>query len=374
MKILYDHSVFQFQRYGGISRYFYELLTRLSVKEDVGINLFQGFHVNEYDLSKHKLNFESYLGYKWKYKIPDAKYMSHIFAIPNKILFNTIYMRSDNYDIYHPTYYMKGLKQTGKIPIVITVYDMIHELYPNQLRDSKTVIKAKKRSISIADAIIAISENTKKDLIEIYDMPESKIEVVYLANSLQSSNCQSIDDLTMKYGLKRPYILYVGDRSEYKNFEILLDAYLNHFSDRFDLVCFGGEKFKNDKLKTINSRIKKSIIQLNGPDDLLASLYKNAFCFIFPSLYEGFGIPPLEAMSQGCPVIASTASSIPEVVGDAAILFDPYSKDNLVSAIESLYDETKRNDIIKLGFNQEKKFGWDKVTDDTLTIYGRILN
>jgi glycosyltransferase involved in cell wall biosynthesis len=375
MKILYDHSAFQFQRYGGISRYFYELVTRLSAKEDVGINLFQGFHVNEYDLSNHKLNFESYLGYKWKYKIPDAKYMSHIFAIPNKILFNAIYMRSDNYDIYHPTYYMKGLKQTGKIPIVITVYDMIHELYPNQLKDSKTVIKAKKRSISIADAIIAISENTKKDLIEIYDVPESKIEVVYLANSLQSSNCQSIDDLTMKYGLNRPYILYVGDRGAYKNFEILLDSYSNHFSNHFDLVCFGGPEFTNNELKIINTiKSEKNIIHLRGSDSLLASLYKHAFCFIFPSLYEGFGIPPLEAMSMGCPVVASEASSIPEVVGDAAIRFDPYSKDNLVSGIESLYDETKRNKLIKRGFEQEKKFSWDKTTSDTLELYKSVLN
>ena len=147
MKILYDHSVFQFQRYGGISRYFYELITRLSAKEDVGINLFQGFHVNEYDLSNHKLNFESYLGYKWKYKIPDVKYMSHIFAIPNKILFNTIYMRSGNYDIYHPTYYRKDLDKHKKSTIVLTVHDMIHELYPGKFRDSRSVIKSKKISI-----------------------------------------------------------------------------------------------------------------------------------------------------------------------------------------------------------------------------------
>ena len=372
MKILYDHTVFQFQRYGGISRYFYELITRLSTKEDVDISLFHGFHINEYALSEHKQNFDSYWGYKWKYKKPAAKYMALMFAIPNKILFDN-YMRSSDVNIYHPTYYMKGLKQNRKTPTVITVYDMIHELYPDQFRDSETTIKTKKRAISIADIIIAISENTKKDLIRIYDVPESKIKVVYLASSLQSSNPMAIDELKKGYGLKRPYILYVGDRRTYKNFNVLLNSYINHFSDDFDLICFGGGKFKTNELKNINSRIKNSIIQLNGSDDLLASLYKHAFCFVCPSFYEGFGIPPLEAMSMGCPVIASNASSIPEVVGDAAILFDPHSKDELICAIESLYDESKRNDLIKRGFEQEKKFSWDKMATETLDIYKSIL-
>ena len=344
-----------------------------NLKEDIDINLFQGFHVNKYGLSEHKHNFESYWGHKWKYKKPDTKYMSHIFAIPNKVLFDNIYMHSTNFDIYHPTYYMKGLKQNRKVPIVITVYDMIHELYPDQFIDSWFVIKAKKRAISIANVIIAISENTKKDLIKIYGVPESKIRVVYLASSLQSSNPMAIDELKKGYGLKRPYILYVGDRRTYKNFEVLLDSYINHFSDDFDLICFGGGKFKTDELKNINNRINNSIIQLNGSDDLLASLYKHAFCFVYPSFYEGFGIPPLEAMSVGCPVIASNASSIPEVVDNAAILFDPHLKDELIDAIESLYDESKRNDLIKRGFEQEKKFSWDKMANETLDIYKSIL-
>jgi len=373
MKILYDHTVFQFQRYGGISRYFYELITRLSTKEDVDISLFQGFNINEYALSEHKQNFDSYWGYKWECKKPIAKYIAHIlFSIPNKILFD-IYTRSSDVHIYHPTYYMKGLKQNRKVPTVITVYDMIHELYPDQFIDSWFVIKAKKRAISIANVIIAISENTKRDLIKIYDVPESKIKVVYLASSLQSSNPMTIDELKEGYGLKRPYILYVGDRRTYKNFKILLNSYINHFSDDFDLICFGGGGFKTDELKNIDNSVNNTIIQLSGSDYLLASLYKHAFCFVYPSFYEGFGIPPLEAMSVGCPVIASNASSIPEVVGDAAILFDPHSKDELVDAIRSLYDESKRNDLIKHGFEQEKKFSWDKMANETLDIYTNII-
>jgi Glycosyltransferase len=372
MKILYDHTVFQFQRYGGISRYFYELVTRLSTKEDVDISLFQGIHINEYALSEHKEKFDSYWGHKWECKKPITKYLAHIFfSLPNKILFEK-HLHESDVDIYHPTYYMKGLKQIKKVPTVISVYDMIHELYPNQFIDSWFVIKAKKRAINIANVIIAISENTKRDLIKIYNVPESKIRVVYLASSLQSSNTVAIDELKMVYGLNRPYILYVGDRRTYKNFKALLNSYIHHFSDEFDLICFGGGDFKTDELKNININISNRIIQLNGSDDLLASLYKHAFCFVYPSFYEGFGIPPLEAMSMGCPVIASNASSIPEVVGDAAILFNPYSENELVDAIQSLYDESKRNNLIIRGFEQEKKFSWDKMANEILDIYKSI--
>ena len=373
MKILYDHSVFQFQRYGGISRYFYELITRLSAKEDVGINLFQGFHVNEYDLSNHKLNFESYLGYKWKYKIPDVKYMSHIFAIPNKILFNTIYMRSGNYDIYHPTYYRKDLDKHKKSTIVLTVHDMIHELYPGQFRDSRSVIKSKKISINTADVIICVSENTKNDLINLYDVPDDKIKVIYHGNSLpKSDEYLKYAYLEKKYLITKPYILYVGDRKgSYKNFPILLETYSTMLSDHFDLVCFGGGEFNRNELRAIkNIRYLGKVIHLSGSDYLLASLYKNAFCFIYPSLYEGFGIPPLEAMGMGCPVIASNTSSIPEVVDKAALLFNPNSKDSLINAIELLEsNELKREELINLGFEQEKKFSWDKTAEETFKVY-----
>jgi glycosyltransferase involved in cell wall biosynthesis len=370
MKVFYDYTIFQSQRYGGISRYFYELITRISTKEDVDISLFQGFHINEYAFSENKQNFGSYWGYNWNRKRNIAKYVPHmLFSISNKILFEYSIMTS-NVNIYHPTFYMKGIKHNDKIPIVITVYDMIYELYPNQFIDSRLVIKAKKRAIERADIIIAISENTKNDLIRIYGVPESKIKVVYLASSLRSSNTIEFDELKTSYRITRPYILYVGDRHTYKNFKILIDTYKNHLSDKFDLVCFGGGNFKTNELKSSDN----NIIQLHGSDDLLASLYKHAFCFVYPSLYEGFGIPPLEAMSMGCPVIASNTSSIPEVVGDAAILFDPNSEKELVQSIQSLYNEHTRNDLIKSGYEQEKKFSWEKMTNETLSIYKSIVS
>jgi len=372
MKILYDHTVFQFQRYGGISRYFYELITRLSTKEDVDINLFHGFHINEYALSEHKQNFDSYWGYKWKYKKPAAKYMALMFAIPNKILFDN-YMRSLDVNIYHPTYYRNDLDKYDKSAIVLTVHDMIHELYPDQFIDSRFVIKAKKKSINTADQIICVSENTKKDLINMYDVSEDKIRVIYHGNSLpKSDEYLTCADLEKMYSITKPFLLYIGDRKRsYKNFTMLLETYSTMLSDRFDLVCFGGGDFNHNELKTIKSiRCSGKVIHLSGSDHLLASLYKNAFCFIYPSLYEGFGIPLLEAMGLGCPVIASNTSSIPEVVDKAALLFDPNSIDSLINVIELLEsNESKREKLINLGFEQEKKFSWDKTAYETFKVY-----
>ncbi|RPJ79766.1 MAG: glycosyltransferase family 1 protein [Alphaproteobacteria bacterium] len=373
MKILYDHTVFQFQRYGGISRYFYELITRLSTKENVDISLFQGLHINEYALSKHKHNFDSYWGYKWEYKKPAAKYMALIFAMPNKVLFDS-YIRSLGVNIYHPTYYKTNLDKYNKSAIVLTVHDMIHELYSDQFIDSRFVIKAKKKSINTADQIICVSKNTKKDLINLYDVPEDKIEVIYHGNSLpKSDEFLKLADLKKLYPITKPFLLYVGDRkTPYKNFTMLLETYTTTLSDSFDLVCFGGGDFNRNELRTIQG-IKKcsgKVIHLSGSDHLLASLYKNAFCFIYPSLYEGFGIPLLEAMGLGCPVIASDTSSIPEVVDKAALLFDPNSKDSLISAIELLEsDDLKREKLVNLGFEQEKKFSWDKTAHETFKVY-----
>lgn len=372
MKILYDHTVFQFQRYGGISRYFYELITRLSTKEDVGINLFQGFNINEYALSEHKQYFDSYWGYKWKYTKPAAIYMWLIFAMPNKILFDN-FLRSSDVNIYHPTYYRNDLDKYNKSAIVLTVHDMIHELYPNQFMDSRFVIKTKKKSINAADQIICISENTKKDLINMYDVPEDKIRVIYHGNSLpKSGECLKRADLKKLYSINKPFLLYVGDRKRsYKNFAMLLETYTTMLSDRFDLVCFGGGAFNHNELKTIKSiRGSGKAIHLSGSDYLLASLYNNAFCFIYPSLYEGFGIPLLEAMGLGCPVIASNTSSIPEVVEKAALFFDHNSIDSLINVIELLErNESKREKLINLGFEQEKKFSWDKTVHETLKVY-----
>ena len=368
MKVLYDHQIFTNQVYGGISRYFYELMNHFSHNEDVKFDISLKYSNNHY------LENVNFTNHKTFFKDINFKGKVHIIKSINEFHSKRLLLKHD-FDVFHPTYYNPYfLKHIDKKPFVVTVYDMIHELYPELFPNKNKISERKKNLTRKADIILSISENTKKDLIEIYDVPENKVKVVYLANSLISSNCLTIDKLIEIYDINKPYLLYVGSRNSYKNFGMVLDIYSNHFSDNFGLICFGGNAFNKVELKKIASiKTSHKVMQLSGSDDLLASLYKHAFCFVFPSLYEGFGIPPLEAMSMGCPVIASNASSIPEVVGDAAILFDPHSKDKLIDAIESLYNESKRNDLIKRGFEQEKKFSWNKMANETLDIYKSIL-
>lgn len=377
MKIVYDHSVFQFQKYGGISRYFYNLIEILSLRNDVEINLFQGLHINEYNFEDCINRCHSHYGYKWGYKIPPAKYLTHLVAPLNRLVFNEIYTFNKDFDIYHPTYYSPYLKKINKCATVLTVHDMIHERFPNMFRDSNFVIESKKKSVYSADVLICVSENTKKDLIDIYNVPESKIKVVYHSNSLSKNfNYMEREEIAAKFGIKKPFILYVGDRKGYKNFRQILDVYLSSFKDNYDLVCFGGDAFSNIETEHIYSnKAGNNVFHLSGPDYLLGSLYKNAFCFVFPSLYEGFGIPLLEAMGLGCPVIASDTSSIPEVVGKAALLFDPRSKESLIDRIELLKsNDSERTKLIKLGFEQEKKFSWERTAAQTFNAYEYALD
>ncbi len=370
MNILYDYSIFSLQKYGGISRYFYELINKTSLNKDASVNIFEGFHINEYGLSENKNNFCSYRGYKK----PSVKYADSAMRL-NPIWFKVFYSHIDNLDVFHPTYYREDIDKFRKSSIVITVFDMIHELYGDQFKDTTIEIKSKKISIMSADIIICISENTKRDLIKIYDVPDDKVKVVYLANSLKTVDDNKINDMKTTYGIKNPFLLYVGERGGYKNFLRLLNVYSTQFSSMFDLVCFGGNEFSQKELQTIKDfNLFGKVIRITGSDNVLALLYRNAFCFVYPSLYEGFGIPPLEAMALGCPVVASKTSSIPEVVGDAGILFDPHSEESLINAIELLINsESTRTKLIERGFKREKEFTWEKTAKETYDIYKSLI-
>lgn len=365
MKIFFDHQVFSFQRYGGISRYFYELISGLCKREGANVSLFLGWTINEYGIKA--LSDSSLACTGWKY--PFRNYYWLPLKDINTLLLRCYFPRLTIDDIYHQTYYDDNVNN-HRTKKVITVHDMIHEKC-SQLFPFYDLTKSKKKTmVAKADGIICVSESTKKDLIEYHNVPENKIVIIYHGNSLNNVV------ITSPPINGNPYILYVGSRNRYKNFDLLLDAYLVSpiIRNNYKLICFGGGPFNRKERRLLATlRVDNQILYYDGNDSILANLYKYAAVLVFPSLYEGFGFPPLEAMHFGCPVLVSNSSSIPEVVGHAGLYFDPHSKDDLIQKLELiLTDSSLRQKNVKLGFEQGKKFTWDKCVSETLDFYASI--
>jgi glycosyltransferase involved in cell wall biosynthesis len=193
---------------------------------------------------------------------------------------------------------------------------------------------------------------------------------VHLANSLVvKPRCAP--------SLEGPFILYVGQRCPHKNFPVLLNAYCHSpgVHREFGLVCFGGEPFtKEEKQLLARHGLQQRACQVSGTDEELAGHYSRASLLVYPSLYEGFGLPLLEAMHYGCPVVASRTASLPEVGGDAAAYFDPSSEDDLAAAMARvLSDAALRMRMIDKGYGREKQFSWDTCASQTLALYKSLL-
>jgi glycosyltransferase involved in cell wall biosynthesis len=364
MRILYDHQIFSTQEYGGISRYYYELARRISECEECDVSIYAPLYVNRYIRNDDKYRI---IGFPIP-KIPKTgKALIHFNAFlcgmfPQKYL----------PDIVHETYYAKNSSAPANAKTILTVYDMIHERFKDILPSRDKTSLNKESAINRADHIICISENTKNDLIDMFNVRPDKITVIYLGYTLGKKSSQG------ELKTSKPYILYVGDRLYYKNFIRLLQAYSHspQLQNNFDLVCFGGGSFTNNEINQIKDlNIKmESLIHLSGGDNILSALYSNAAVFVFPSLYEGFGIPPLEAMSFNCPVVCSNKSSIPEVAGDAAEYFDPYNIEEMMFSIESVvFSNEKRNILIEKGSKRIKLFSWEKCAQQTLETYSSLL-
>ena len=365
MRIAYDYLAFCIQRYGGVSRYYVKLAKEIiKMKQDVKV--FAPIHQNSY-LSE--LPNENITGVGLK-KYP--RKTTRFFIGANKILTKPM-IQSWKPNIIHETYYSRTPSFTETTPSIITVYDMIHELYLAKFTDVKHISTNKRNAIKRSQHVICISENTRNDLIRLFDVPSEKISVIPLGLE------KNYLDMPVNYQLveKRPFLLYVGARGTYKNFDSLLKAYSSdkRLSFNFDIVAFGGgdftvrEKQRISELKIKNERI----IHMSGGDEILASLYTNAKAFIYPSLYEGFGLPPLEAMAYECPVISSNTSSMPEVIGDAAEFFDPNSFEDIAKAINKVvYSESRISELVKKGLLRVNKFSWTKCAEETLEIYKKI--
>jgi glycosyltransferase involved in cell wall biosynthesis len=252
---------------------------------------------------------------------------------------------------------------------------MVYEMYPEYFPLHLNISVRKKLLCQKAAKIITISESTKRDLMNLFQIDEEKISVIYLANSLQHSNTilenNRIDNLPNKY------LLYVGNRTVYKNFYFFLRAMTSILEEDKDLhiVCTGPEFDFSEKhfFKSLN--LQERLVHHFVDDTKLIHLYKHALAFVFPSLFEGFGLPVLEAFSCNCPTIISNTTSLPEVGGDASMYFEPKNEQSIRDAIINvIYSNSKRFELITKGQEQLKKFSWKKTAEETAALYREVYN
>jgi glycosyltransferase involved in cell wall biosynthesis len=367
LKIAYDPQIFSFQIYGGVSRYVCEIAFSIARSNVVNVKIVAPFSVCKYLESVD----ESIIA---GFKAPSFKPLKLFFRLCS-MAFGHIYLLVLNPKVIHETYFFPYALGPKKSKRVLTVHDMIHEKFSASRSSWDRASKYKAIAVRRADHIICTSEMTKRDLILLFNVDQEKITVIHHGCSVQ--NLSSKDLSLIDYILPPQFLLYVGYRQGYKNFKIFLEAYaLSHeINCQFEIVCFGGEELSSEELKTFSQLgiPSERITHFSGGDDLLCHLYQNASAFIFPSLYEGFGFPPLEAMSNDCVVICSSAGSIPEVVDVAGEYFDPHDAEDIRRAMEKvLFQPERQRELRVLGRERIKQFSWKRCAEETLKIYERL--
>ncbi|WP_318510115.1 glycosyltransferase family 4 protein [Photobacterium leiognathi] len=324
--IVYDGIINSLQTHGGISVLFNELKRRMSPDA-------------------------------FKYYTYNKKISSEDILLKPRLLerYRDFDVRLNNSDIFHSTYYR--LPNTSS-KVVTTVHDFTYEKYVGGF---KTTVHSyqKNRSIVNSDKVICVSNNTAEDLIKFCPISESKIEVVYNGVS---------DDYHFLNLECQDYVVFVGARSLYKNFDIAISA-VSKISD-LKLLIVGGGSLNVSEMSLLESKLKNRF-EYKGflSNDELNSVYNQAIALIYPSEYEGFGIPVIEAQRAGCPVIAVNVSSIPEVAGDSAILIDSPKAELIYDAILMLLSGSSRKRFQTLGFENGKRFSWDKCYAETNKVY-----
>lgn len=373
------------QRYGGVSRCFVELYAHLpqGVKAKFSLRESDNVYCSEQGIG-HSIDYDYYhfiFPFHWPAKGRLFHLYNRVIGRDGKYQDKWEYNRKEsirllkkgNFDVFHPTffddYFLPYLN--GK-PFVLTIHDMIPELYPQFFPEDDFQIRMKRKLAPMASAIVAVSETTKRDVIKILGVPEHKVHVVYHGCSFPK-----VSGVTAPY--QYPYILYVGARWNYKNFKAfvrsivpLLEKYKN-----LHVVCTGSPFDDGEKAFLGGLGVEKRFVQRWVKDDAeLYSLYHYAVCFVYPSEYEGFGIPILEAYKADCPVLLNRTSCFPEIAQDAALYFKMESeKSDLSEQVERvlLMTEEERSTLLSKQRVRLEAFSWERSAKELVKIYESVL-
>ncbi len=365
MRIAFDHQAFCLQKSGGISRYFFKLAEGLA-NEQENIGIFSPIYRNQY--ARQLRNNIMHGAYIRDYPARCADV-----AVALNGMVARRQLRAWRPDIVHETYFSNHRSGATNTPTVLTIFDMISELGLDGATRTPTELRASKKYAAVkrADHVICISEHTRQDLIRLYDVPPEKATTIHLGCEVQRSISISTPEM------HRPYLLYVGLRAGYKNFNRFIHAVASskQLKDSFDIVAFGGGTFSDVELAALHELNfgASQVRQIDGDDNCLVSYYTHASALVYPSVYEGFGLPPLEAMAYQCPVVSSHASVMPEIISDAAEFFDPLNIEAMATAIERVVlSSVRTQELVERGLERIQQFTWNKCVKRHIDLYAAL--
>ncbi len=361
MRVAFDQQIFTLQRFGGVSRSFVEISRHLNLLDGVEARVIAPLHFNKhlYDSSPGSGIYipksSDFLDFNKKVRLL-GEYLSQL------------HINRFKPDLIHETFYEPVSLKGSRFPIATTIQDLIRE----KIGIDKQKMERKKNSIERARLILCISESTKRELLEFYNPEPEKVVRVYLGVNESFFSPESTKSIVGK-----SYILFVGNRSGYKNWKLLVSAFANSsfLKSEFELICFGGGDFSNDEISWLNElRISNQVKQVKGGDDSLKVYYRAAACLVYPSEYEGFGLPVVEAMASHCPVVASDIDVLHESGGIAARYFESNDMESLKNMLENLLvNDEELSQMRVQGRSHASKFSWFENAKQTKIAYETLL-
>ncbi|MFC5283310.1 glycosyltransferase family 4 protein [Pedobacter alpinus] len=360
-KIFFDHQKFSTQKFGGISRYFANIIDEIKKKSEfdylLGVANSQNYYIKDEPqfLNNNLANYFLKSEYGFRTFKTNELYCKYL-------------LKKNNFDVFHPTYYDPYFIKFLKKPMVTTIHDMTYERLPEYFWVQDPLTSYKRISAQRADKIIAISETTKRDLLTYLEVDESKVEVIYHGIDIKTPlKLEKVNDLPTNY------LFFVGDRSGYKNFYLMLDAFavLSKKHPDLHLVLSGGGKLIGADVEIIaRLKLQDKVHHYNVTDEQLNYLYSKALLFVYPSLYEGFGLPILEAFKANCPILLSDTDCFKEIAQNAAAFFYQRSLEDLINMIEKLIsDKSLRENLVANGNIRLQDFPIEKSISKTLELY-----